>query len=64
MYIMPEINIMDIFFVYVFYQDHNYGIVEYISVDFGGNFLKLNSPYGSQAKKILKCYLKFIHYLR
>ena len=64
MYIMPEINNMDIFFVYVFYQDHNYGIVEYILVDFGGNFSKMNPPYGSQAKKINTFFLKFIHYLR
>ena len=44
---MPEINNMDIFFVYVFYQDHNYGIVEYILVDFDGNFPKINPAYGS-----------------
>ena len=64
MYIMPEINNMDIFFVYVFYQDCNYDIVEYILADFGGNFPKTKPGYGSQAKKIPKFYLKFILYLQ
>ena len=49
-YIMLEINNMEIFFVNVFYQDRNYGIVEYMLVDFGGNIPKMNPPYGSQAK--------------
>ena len=51
MYIMPAINITNIFFVYVFYQDHNYGIVEYILVAFGKDLPKMNQPYGSQEKK-------------
>ena len=61
---MPEINNMDIYFVNVFCQDHNYSIAEYILVDFGGNFSKMNPPYDSQAKKIHRFYLKFIHSLR
>ena len=64
MYILPEIKNMNTFFVNVFWWDHNYGIAEYILVDFGGNFTKMNPPYGSQAKKIPRFYLKFIHSLR
>ena len=64
LYILPEIKNMNTFFVNVFCQDHNYGIAEYILVDFGGNFTTMNPPYDSQAKKIPRFYLKFINSLR